>query len=176
MSKVTRVSSGLLAIFAALLISVTSVAAADAQKPDISPEKRALIDEFMEVSNARRTMDTMVEQITDQLTKMMAAQNPGKGDEIRSVLYKHFNAVFPKYREDIIKSYYIIYDRYLSVDDLKGIVKFYKSPAGQNLVKVTPSISKEAMQVGMVAGQQAAREALQDAKQELQEHGIKTPI
>lgn len=41
-----------------------------------------------------------------------------------------------------------IYIKYLSLDDLKELIKFYQSDIGKKLTKVTPLITVESMKIG----------------------------
>lgn len=41
-----------------------------------------------------------------------------------------------------------IYVKYLSLDDLKELIKFYQSDIGKKLTKVTPLITVESMKIG----------------------------
>ena len=41
----------------------------------------------------------------------------------------------------------LIHDRHYSIDDLKGILAFYKSPVGQKVIKEMPSVNQEVIAV-----------------------------
>lgn len=62
-----------------------------------------------------------------------------------------------------------IYDKYLSHDDIKELIKFYESPAGKKYVKVLPQISKESMTIGQEWGEEIGKKVLK----KLQEKGYK---
>jgi hypothetical protein len=176
MLKVKMMKNGTRLLAASLLMIVTGMATVPAQAADISEEKRAVIDELLELSNARNQMDAVTTQMIDSLSKIISAQNPGMDTEIVDILTRHLKAVFPKYREDMIQSYYLIYDRHLTLEDLQAVVAFYKTPVGAKLVAVMPAITRESLQLGMAMGQQAAKEALENARKEFEENGIKMPI
>lgn len=54
------------------------------------------------------------------------------------------------FSDNLVKVYVPIYQKHLTLDDLKKIVAFYESPVGKKLGAVTPAITME----GMTAGQQ----------------------
>ncbi len=62
-----------------------------------------------------------------------------------------------------------VYDKYLSYDDIKELVKFYESPAGKKYVKVLPQISRESMTIGREWGEEVGKKVLK----KLQEKGYK---
>ena len=53
-----------------------------------------------------------------------------------------------------------IYNKYLSAEDLKGLIKFYESPLGKNLVNVIPQITRESTEAGQKYGIEASTRAL----------------
>ena len=62
-----------------------------------------------------------------------------------------------------------IYDKYLSHDDIKELVKFYESSAGKRYVKALQQISKESMTIGQEWGEEIGKKVLK----KLQEKGYK---
>ncbi|MBI5149698.1 MAG: DUF2059 domain-containing protein [Candidatus Omnitrophica bacterium] len=102
------------------------------QFPRIAPEKFGLIMELMDASGVRRSMRTNIDQII--------AQAP---EEKRGQLETVFNI------DAIIAQLVPIYDKYYAPDELKEIVAFYKTPAGQKLIEVTPKIMQEALQASV---------------------------
>jgi hypothetical protein len=176
MLDVKRIAKGLRLGAAVLILALSFGSITTATAADISPEKRAAIDELMEVSKAKNMMDQIMPQMLQSFEKLIAAQNPGKDHEIASILTRYFGVSFDSYKDDFYEGLYIVYDRHLSVDDIKAMTEFYKTPAGQRILAALPQITQEAMSVGMVFGQQAGREALEKAKADLEAAGIKSPI
>ena len=91
---------------------------------------------------------------------MMKQQSP-------SVSEATWNAVTEKakkfFSDNLVKVYVPIYQKHLTLDDLKKIVAFYESPAGKKLGAVTPAITME----GMTAGQQLGMELVTLIQREL---------
>ena len=58
-----------------------------------------------------------------------------------------------------------IYDKYLSHDDIKELVKFYESSAGKRYVKALPQISKESMTIGQEWGEEIGKKVLKKLKE-----------
>lgn len=60
-----------------------------------------------------------------------------------------------------------IYQEHLSEKDATAIIAFYKTPAGQDLLKAMPAITREAQAAGIKAGQQVAHSVLEQHKAEI---------
>jgi hypothetical protein len=65
------------------------------------------------------------------------------------------------------------YDKYLTHDDVKELVKFYETPAGKKLASAQPKIALESMQAGqqwgMALGQKVARKLQERQAREREE-------
>ncbi len=140
------------------------VTGADAQQT-ISPEKKALIKEYFEITGLRKTQDAMVDIITAQAENQQAKQSSQTTDtnnnptpkqladkhqkteealrtnKVISEAYRRANV--PELVEGI---YYPVYDKYFTADDLKDLIAFYKSPTGKKLAKITPQLYVEVTQ------------------------------
>ncbi|MBI5415336.1 MAG: DUF2059 domain-containing protein, partial [Candidatus Omnitrophica bacterium] len=99
------------------------------QFPGIASGKFGLIMDLMDASGVRRGMRANIDQII--------AQAP---EDKREQLETVFNL------DAIVAQLVPIYDKYYTPDELKEIVAFYKSPAGQKVIEATPKIMQEAMQ------------------------------
>ena len=58
----------------------------------------------------------------------------------------------------------MIYDQYLSAEDVKGIIKFYESPVGKKLTNVLPQMTRESIEAGEQYGIEAEKRALRKLK------------
>ena len=68
--------------------------------------------------------------------------------------------------EDVIQLVIPIYDKYLSVNDVKGLIAFYKTPLGQKIITITPVMTAESINAGAEYGEKIAKEIIQEMKQE----------
>ena len=79
------------------------------------------------------TMDAM-KQIFPQMTAMLKQQLPQAPDEFWKELDASMNGMYDK----IIKAVIPVYKKYLTLDDLKEIIKFYETPVGKKLSEMNP--------------------------------------
>ena len=78
------------------------------------------------------TMDAM-KQIFPQMTAMLKQQLPQAPDEFWKELDASMNGMYDK----MIKAVIPVYKKYLTLDDLKEIIKFYETPVGKKLSEMS---------------------------------------
>ena len=59
-----------------------------------------------------------------------------------------------------------VYDRHLSHDDVKALIKFYETPSGKKFVSVLPQITQESMSAGETWGRGLAERVIARLKAE----------
>lgn len=59
-----------------------------------------------------------------------------------------------------------IYDKYLTHEEIKEIIKFYESPVGKKLIKVLPMITNESMEVGSKWGRDISNKLIEKLQKE----------
>ncbi len=68
--------------------------------------------------------------------------------------------------ESLVELVIPIYDKYLSHDEIKDIIRFYESPSGRKLVKVLPMITEESMDVGRKWGEGIGKKLIEKLQNE----------
>ncbi|MGC8928325.1 MAG: DUF2059 domain-containing protein [Myxococcota bacterium] len=66
-----------------------------------------------------------------------------------------------------------IYDKYLSHEEVKDIIKFYESPSGKKLIKVLPSITEESMEAGRNWGKEISNKLIKRLQDEAERNNTK---
>ncbi len=95
------------------------------------------------------------------------------GQQVMVQMMQSLKGAFPKVPEkfwsDFMKEVHTdelldlivpVYDRNLTHDDIKQLIKFYESPTGKKYVSVLPKITQESMVVGQQWGQQLAQKVI----------------
>lgn len=134
---------------------------------EIAPEKKALIKELLELTEAKKMAEnicnTMLLQQERDFPKMMSQMiaetgilKDRKQEELRKELIesrlrfsKRFRELYPQrinLEEVIEQIYYPLYDKYFTEEELRGLIKFYKSPTGRKTIKVMPHLIQESIQ------------------------------
>lgn len=71
--------------------------------------------------------------------------------------------------DDLIELIVPIYEKYFTKDDIKELIKFYKTPVGKKTIKLLPKITQESM----VAGQEWGKKISEKVVKRLSEEGYK---
>lgn len=148
-----------LVVLSIAMLATTSVFA---QQSDYDIAYKKELTKMMKLSGTLAASESMVPQIVD----MMKQSAP----DVAVSFWEEFAAKWKKKVGDrIVEMYVPIYQKYLTLDDLKGIVAFYESPVGKKLGEATPKMTLEGMQMGQKLGMEIANEI----QKELQARGYK---
>src|SRR5258708_33810061 len=145
---------------------LTVLALSGAQEQDaITPEKRALLNELIKVTDlasvTRKVMANMANQVGANFNYNFMKSLPGMdklppeqrdkavtlGKEMGTRVMKRMFDEMSKqinYNELIDTVYVPTYDKYYTVEDLKGLIAFYKTPTGLKFIKVMPDVQAKA--------------------------------
>lgn len=132
--------------------------------PKIDGSKEASIRQLMELTGTKslgaQMMQTGMEQFRANVTESQPDNPRAKQfiDAFVASFQKHFDP------DSLTERIIPIYDKYLSEEDVNGLLQYYRSPLGQRMLKVLPEIARESQQAGFSLGQKAAQETLEDLK------------
>lgn len=135
-------ASGSLALAPAALAQ-----AKPATKSGASQDKIKDIQRLIELSGSANAGVQALQQMVGVMRIAMPSAPPGYWEEF-------LKEARPAEFADLMVP---VLDRQLTHDDVKAIIAFYQSPAGKKLASVTPAITQEAMQVGVVWGSQTGQ-------------------
>ncbi|NQX37322.1 hypothetical protein SAMN05421820_103705 [Pedobacter steynii] len=103
------------------------------------------LKEMMDVSGATESYKVAIVQTF----KMLKEQKSKVPDEV----WTHFEKSFlDASQEELLGMLVPIYQKHISLPDLKAIIAFYQSPAGKRFSEKTPLIMQESMQAGQQWG------------------------
>ena len=153
-------------MFAVLLLAPARPAAAqDAQKT-------ALAREMLVVMRSADNFDAVVPTVLNALKPALTANNPKAAkdwDEIAPLMAQEFSSMKQSLLDDVAA----IYARSFETDELRQFVAFYRSPAGDKLARLTPTLAQETMGAGQRFGQQVAVRVAERMRDELRKRGNK---
>jgi hypothetical protein len=119
-----------------------------------------------EYSNALKKMfelsgsEESYKMVIKQVIYMQKSKNPYDTDwtEIEKELLKTSMS-------DLVEMLVPVYQKYMTIDDIKEMTKFYQTPVGQKYAKNTPLIMQESMQVGQKWGQKLGKDIEEKLKE-----------
>ena len=146
-----------LAIGVLILISsfFTCIPNATAQNTD-NAYKQAL-KELMLTSGGLQSADLLI----PQLIGISKSNFPTVPDSFWETLEKKMKG---KFIDRMIEGYIPIYQKYLTLDDLKQLIEFYQKPIGKKFAQVVPYITAEGVQMGQKLRMEMAKEIEEEAK------------
>jgi hypothetical protein len=137
-------------------LSLLSFSAA-AQNPPPDPahrEKLADIRKLMTLTGG----DKMANQMLDQMAQSKRASGGPDFDKYFAEFRKEFDL------NKVFDMQIAAYDKYLSADDVKGMLQFYQSPAGRRMVEAMPQIMGDMMTQAMQMSQEIAKKVADKMK------------
>lgn len=117
----------------------------------------AAMTKMLEVS---KSMDAM-KQLAPQIIAMTQQQVPNAPQEFWNELEKTMVGMY----DEIIKAMIPVYHKYLSLEDIQGIIKFYETPVGQKLADSNTKIAAEAMPIAQKIAMENMQKMMARAKE-----------
>jgi hypothetical protein len=123
----------------------------------------------MEVTGAKNLGQQLIEAGMEQFRSSVLDSQPDNPRAKQFVeafvvgFQKHFDA--NSLNERVVP----IYDKYLTAEDLQGLLEYYRSPLGQRMLKVLPEVTRESQAAGFALGQKAAQATMDELKTEFPE-------
>jgi hypothetical protein len=163
--------TGLIRIAAtAALCTFLALSPASAQSP--SPDAIAAARELIVASRASDQFKTLMPLITQQLKPAIAQGRPEVErdyDKIMPLMNEMAQRQFAKLADDMAA----IYAKNFSVEEMRQITAFYRSPIGQKFLERFPAVAQESLIVGQKFGESLVRELQQNLTEELRKRGHK---
>lgn len=138
--------------------------AARAAKRSIDPQKEARIRELMDLTGAKDLGQQLIDAGMEQFRNSVMDSQP---DNPRAKQFvEAFAARFQKHfdSQSLNETVIPIYDKYLSTEDLKGLLDYYRSPLGRRMLKALPDVARESQAAGYAVGQKAAQDTMEELK------------
>jgi hypothetical protein len=135
----------------------------------IDPQKEARIRELMDLTGTKNLGQELIDAGMQQFRSSVLDSQPDNPrakqfvDAFVARFQKHFD---PTSLTDRVIP---IYDQYLTIEDLNGLLDYYRSPLGQRMLKVLPDVARESQAAGYALGQKAAHDTMEELKTEFPE-------
>lgn len=114
--------------------------------------KRALAEQLLEAMEIQKTIeksfDMVNQMMTAQMKQMGVFSDDAISDKAQDVIQKTMDLVMKEMSWDKLKGDYIsIYAETFTEEELKGAIKFYKSPIGKKFIEKQPELMRKSMQI-----------------------------
>jgi uncharacterized protein len=138
----------------------------NAAKTAVDPQKESDIRALLELVGARDQVQDSVRQTAEQYREKLLASIPNseKGQEFVNTTINDYEKLYNVDR--INDQLVVLYDKHYTDDEIKSLLQFYGSPLGQKVATESPKIFREVQEATRAEAAKAAKEALQQAKQD----------
>ena len=135
-----------------ILLAVTAISGLSAAAPAAGTEKEKLVDEFLTVTRQAEQLSSSLDNVAKMQQQMipellrrqgitLSAEQQRVKDDIMAVAMSVIREEmsWEKLRPAIVKSYAETF----SADELKQLIAFFRSPAGQVYIQKTPEVQRK---------------------------------
>jgi uncharacterized protein len=137
-------------------------AARTSRLPKIDPAKEADIRRLLEVAGSKATALQMMTEMEKNIRPLLTNSFP-PGEYREKLIELFFEKFHSKAESEKLLDIAVpVYDKYLSDDDVKGLIQFYSTPLGQKTLNTMPRLMSECMQAGQKWGEQLGRESMME--------------
>lgn len=152
----------------ALSLVLASPAVFAQQKP--SPAAMATANELVAVTGATALFSPLVAGVVEQARLLYLQQNPGLAKDLNEIAAKMRADLAPRFSE-VTGEVARLYATDFSEQDLKDILAFYKSPAGQKLLQWQPKVVESSMKFAQDWANKLSDEVVAKMRDELKKKG-----
>jgi hypothetical protein len=132
----------------------------------IDPAKEADIRSLLELVGARdQAQDSMTRAAEQYREKLLeTVPNNQQGQMFVNAVIRGYEKKFDV--DAVTEQLISVYDKHYTDEEIKGLLQFYGSPLGQKVASESPKIGREIQESIRLSAGKAAKEALEEAKQD----------
>ena len=144
-----------------------AAASAPADKPaeKLDAAKETAIRHLMDITETSKMGDNLNAAITRQVHEVMGKAIPqDQLPKFMDTFSQKFAVAAPS--SAVTDSMVPVYAKNFTMEDIQGLIKFYESPLGQQVVKVMPGVVQQSQASGLAIDQKAAISTLRSMSEE----------
>lgn len=160
---------GIRALLFAIFVLASGVSWAEEQ---LTQEKRADIEQLLEVTGAMAVSQQMAGAASGQLAETIGKLRPDIPAEIVEVLPEEVEAVFEENMDTFKSAVVVLYHTHFTAPEIKEMICFYGTDLGRKMIKVTPALMRDSMEIGRRWGQSLGPQIDARIRARLQKEGV----
>jgi len=150
---------------ATIVVLMVGSGARSQEAPVIDAKHRAKPEDVMKLLEATNGV-AMGKQVVSRMIEVLSKSSPTVPDTI----WAEFENLVSW--DSLTLMLVPVYQRYLSKDDIRSLIRFYESSAGKHLIAAQPLILQESMSIGQKMGE----EVMTRIVTKLKEKGYDSPV
>jgi uncharacterized protein len=127
---------------------------------------------LLQTMGMEKQFEAVVPMMMGQMRQVIVQANPAAVKDIDQVM-QAMTAKFSSRKSEVIPLAAQVYARRLSIDDMKAMTAFFKTPAGLRFVETMPQLTQESMMIGQQWGMKLGQEVERELREELSKRGLK---
>ena len=117
----------------------------------VDKEYSKTLKKMFEVSGTEESYQAVIKQMFTMFKQQYS--------DVETDVWVAFEKEFSKTSlNDLTEMLVPVYSKYMTIEDVKELIKFYETPVGKKFAKNTPLIMQESMQVGQEWGMKIGQE------------------
>jgi uncharacterized protein len=159
----------------AIALVVLGTSSVSCAQEELTEAKRADIERLLHITNALKLGQIFASTAIPQFEQALRQARPDIPAEVFSVMREEIEKTIDEslvekggFADQVIP----LYHRYFAHDDIKAMLAFYGTPAGQKLISVMPQMAQESSALGQQWAQRLRPVLEQRVKARLKQRGI----
>ncbi|MBM3714008.1 MAG: DUF2059 domain-containing protein [Actinobacteria bacterium] len=157
--------------FAVILIALTFNV-----HSEINKEKKQNIETLLEMTGALKIGNMFAQAIVSQMCQILKNGGTVLPDSVITILEEEVKIIIDeqmKLKSGLIDQLCLLYDKYYSDSDIKGLISFYKTELGQKVISTLPSLTQESLIIGQKWGESQGQIIGEKLEKRLKKKGYK---
>lgn len=144
---------------------------------ELTLEKKAAIKELLEVTGAVQIYTQFADAFSQGISQALRKANPDIDPRAFDFIREESTAVM---REEFVsKTSFLdlvipVYNRYLTLEEINGLIRFYKTPLGMKTISILPELAQEGKKASQTLAQLISPKLHQRILDRLRKEGIDT--
>ena len=142
----------------------------------LTPQKKAAIEQLMDITGASRMKAQFGDAYVKQAQAMFAAANPNMPPRALAIVAQETRAVLDARltgERGLLAAVYPIYHKHFTLEELEAMLAYYRSAAGKKALAVMPQVTLESMQAGQRWAQSVGQAVQIRVEQRLAAEGLR---
>lgn len=142
---------------------------------ELNSDKKVAIKELLDVTGALQLGEIFSNAFIQQMTQVLKSSKPDVDPKAFDIIEEEVKALIHEelvVKESLLPYMYPIYHKYLTLEETKGLIKFYNTPLGKKAISVMPKMTQEGIKAGQIWGQTMGKKIQQRLSERFKNEGL----
>ncbi len=158
--------------FLVTCLLIAFIASPTSAVSEVPADFRAAVLELLELTGASKLGLQMASAFSQQMSIQLRKAQPNIPPRAFEIVSEVVVSFFRDSQGDVIDETVRIYAKYFTLQDIRGIIAFNRTPLGKKMISAMPAISKESIQVGVALTQRLQPAINAEIKKRFTEEGL----